>query len=70
MSCGGSCACRVIRFSGESVATIVAFGSVGFLGIIGSFVLDAKKARQYVDGWRAFAAATSNVPFLAILHGR
>jgi uncharacterized membrane protein len=52
------------------VATILAFGSVGFLGIIGSFVLDAKKARQYAEGWRAFAAATSNVPLLAILRGR
>jgi uncharacterized membrane protein len=52
------------------VATILAFGSVGFLGVIGSFVLDAKKARQYAEAWRAFAAATSNVPFLAIIRGR
>src|SRR5262249_12243823 len=52
------------------VAAILAFGSVAFLGTIGSFVLDAKKARQYVEAWRAFAAATSNVPFLAIIRGR
>jgi uncharacterized membrane protein len=33
-------------------------------------VLDAKKARQHVEAWRAYAAATSNVPFLAIIRGR
>jgi len=52
------------------VAAILAFGSVAFLGIIGSLVLDAKKARQHVEAWRAFTAATSNVPFLAIIRGR
>jgi uncharacterized membrane protein len=52
------------------VATTLAFGSIAFLGIIGSFVLDAKKARQYAAAWPAFAAATSNVPFLAIIRGR
>jgi uncharacterized membrane protein len=52
------------------VATMLAFGSVAFLGIIGAFVLDAKKARQHRGSWRAFAAATSNVPFVAIIRGR
>lgn len=52
------------------LATLFAFGSVAFLGIFGSFVLDAKKARQHGAAWRAFAAATSNVPFLAIIRGR
>jgi uncharacterized membrane protein len=52
------------------VAAILAFGSIAFLGIIGSFVLDANKARQYVEEWRVFAAATSNVPFVAIIFGR
>jgi uncharacterized membrane protein len=52
------------------VAAILAFGSIAFLGIVGSFVLDAKKARQHVEAWRAYAAATSNVPFLAIIRGR
>src|SRR5262249_35010386 len=49
------------------VAATFAFGSVAFLGIIGSFVLDAKKARQYAAAWPTFAAATSNVPLLAII---
>ena len=52
------------------VAAILAFGSIAFLGIIGSFVLDAKKARQYIEAWGGYAAATSNVPFLAIIRGR
>jgi uncharacterized membrane protein len=52
------------------IAGLLAFGSIVCLGIIGSFVLDAKKARQDGEAWRAFAAATSNVPFLAILGGR
>jgi len=51
------------------VAAILAFSSVAFLGIVGSFVLDAKKAREHVEAWRAYAAATSNVPFLAIIRG-
>jgi uncharacterized membrane protein len=51
------------------IATLLAFGSLAFLGIAGSFVLDAKKARQYVAAWHPFAAATWNVPFLAIIRG-
>jgi len=47
------------------VAATLAFGSIAFLGIIGSFVLDAKKARQYAAAW-----PTSNVPFFAIICGR
>ena len=51
-------------------AGLLAFGSIAFLGIVGSFVLDAKKARQQEVAWQAFAAATSNVPFLAVIRGR
>jgi uncharacterized membrane protein len=51
-------------------AGLLAFGSIAFLGIVGSFVLDAKKARQQEVAWCAFAAATSNVPFLAVIRGR
>jgi uncharacterized membrane protein len=52
------------------LASLIAFGSIAFLGIVGSFVLDAKKARQHGKAWCQFAAATSNVPFLAIIGGR
>jgi uncharacterized membrane protein len=52
------------------VAAAVAFGSVGFLGLAGAPLLDAKKARRHASSWKAFAAATSNIPFLAIAQGR
>jgi len=32
--------------------------------------IDAKKARRHEAQWRAFAGATSSVPFLAIAQGR
>jgi uncharacterized membrane protein len=37
--------------------------------LVGS-VLIAAGRRQYVEEWRVFAAATSNVPFVAIIFGR
>jgi uncharacterized membrane protein len=52
------------------VAGLLTFGSIGFLGIAGATILDAKKARQHGRAWDAFAAVTSNIPFLAIIQGR
>jgi len=52
------------------VAALLMFGSRGFLGIAGGSILDAKKARQHGRAWNAFAAMTSNIPFLAIIQGR
>src|SRR6266849_1668037 len=52
------------------VAGLLTFGSIGFLGIAGASVIDAKKARQQGKAWDAFSAATSNIPFLAIVQGR
>jgi uncharacterized membrane protein len=51
-------------------AALLAFGSVSFLGIAGASILDAKKARKHGKAWNAFAAMTSNIPFLAIVQGR
>jgi uncharacterized membrane protein len=51
-------------------ASILMFGSIGALGLIGAPLLDAKKARRHGAPWRAFAAATSSVPFLAIAQRR
>ena len=51
-------------------AALLTFGSVGFLGIAGASILDAKKARKHGKAWNAFAAMTSNIPFLAIVQGR
>lgn len=52
------------------VATLVTFGSLGALGIAGTFILDAKKARELGKAWDGFAAVTSSMPFLAIIEGR
>src|SRR6266850_547128 len=52
------------------VAGLLTFGSIGFVGIAGASILDAKKARQQGRAWDAFADATSNIPFLAIIQGR
>jgi len=52
------------------VAGLLIFGSIGFLGIAGASILDAKKARQHGRAWDAFAAVTSNIPFVAIIQGR
>jgi uncharacterized membrane protein len=52
------------------VATAIAFGGVALLGLAGAPILDAKKARRHGASWDAFAGATSNIPFLAIVRGR
>jgi uncharacterized membrane protein len=54
---------------GEAAATLL-FGSIALLGLAGAPILDAKKARNHAEGWAAFAAQTSDIPFLAILQGR
>lgn len=52
------------------ISGILAFGSVGFLGLAGGAILDAKKSRRHRRTWDSFAATTSNIPFLAIAQGR
>ena len=59
----------VIAATGD-VASMLLFGSVGSLGLLGASLLDAKKARQYGTRWQRFAAQTSSLPFLAIAQGR
>ena len=51
-------------------AALLMFGSIGSVGIAGALILDAKKARKHGKAWNAFAEATSNIPFLAIIQGR
>ena len=52
------------------LASLLCFGSIGALGLVGASLLDAKKERQHGERWRRFAAQTSNLPFQAILAGR
>ncbi len=51
-------------------ASLVFFGSLGALSLIGAAAIDRKRAAQLGDAWQAFASATSNVPFAAIVAGR
>lgn len=52
------------------VASIVFFGTFGVLAVAGTYLIDAKKARQLKDGWGGYRERTSNIPFAAILQGR
>ncbi|SRR6266446_1580162 len=52
------------------VAALLGFGSAALLGLAGAPLLDAKKRRTHGRAWEAFAAATSDIPFLAIIQGR
>jgi uncharacterized membrane protein len=52
------------------IANALMFGSIGALGLADPPVLDAKKRKHHGAEWKAFARATSSVPFLAILRGR
>jgi uncharacterized membrane protein len=51
-------------------ASIVLFGSLLILALFGTASIDAKRRRALGAKWDAFAAETSNVPFLAIAQGR
>ena len=51
-------------------ASLVLFGSMLLLALIGPLLIDAKRRRAFGPKWQRFAAVTSNVPFAAILSGR
>jgi uncharacterized membrane protein len=51
-------------------ASVVFFGTFFVLAVLGTFSIDAKRARKMGDAWTGFASRTSNIPFGAILTGR
>jgi uncharacterized membrane protein len=51
-------------------ASIVLFGTLFALSVLGTFSIDAKRRRALGAKWEAFAAQTSNIPFAAIVQGR
>lgn len=51
-------------------ASALVFGYVLGLSAIGTVIVDRRRARLLPDHWPRIAAATSNVPFVAILGGR
>ncbi len=51
-------------------ASVVFFGTLGLMSILGTISMDGRKRRQSEAGWEAFYSSTSNVPFAALLAGR
>jgi len=51
-------------------ASLILFGGILLLALPGTFVLDAKLARRYPDGFARLGRATSNVPLAAAFAGR
>lgn len=50
--------------------SVIFFSSFLLLSLLGSFLMDHKKAQTMGEGWAQYAAVTSNVPFAAIVTGR
>ena len=48
----------------------VFFGGFFLLSALGTLLIDARKARALGEDWKRYAAATSNVPLVAIAQGR
>lgn len=52
------------------LASVVLFGTLLMLSLLGTVSIDAKRRRKLGAQWNGFAQATSNIPFAAILSGR
>jgi len=52
------------------LASLILFGSLLVLSVLGPGSIDAKRRRALGDAWNGFAAQTSSVPFAAIAAGR
>jgi uncharacterized membrane protein len=52
------------------LAALIFFGGLGLLALVGSRLLDARKARTGGEAWQRFAASTSWLPCQALLQGR
>lgn len=66
----GALALSHLAINGD-LASIILFGSLAVLALHGTRVIDAKKRRAWpAEQWQRFAAATSNLPFAALIAGR
>lgn len=52
------------------LASLILFGSLLILVLLGMASIDAKRKQAYGEGWGKFAAVTSVIPFAAIREGR
>lgn len=58
-----------VAVSGD-LAGIILFGALTFFALLGTAILDRRKARTMGEAqWRRLAVHTANTPFLAILNG-
>lgn len=51
-------------------ASLIFFGTFFLVSLLGTFSIDAKRKRALGEKWDAYAAASSNIPFAALLRGR
>jgi uncharacterized membrane protein len=51
-------------------ASVIFFGAMLLLAVLGTLLIDARKNRTLGPDWQRFASLTSNVPFGAIIQGR
>ncbi len=54
----------------RDLASLIFFGALLLLAIVGPFSIDAKRERRLGEAWTRFADSTSSVPFFAISQGR
>jgi uncharacterized membrane protein len=52
------------------LASVIFFGTFFAVSFLGTFSIDAKRARKAGAAWKKFESKTSNVPFAAIAAGR
>jgi uncharacterized membrane protein len=52
------------------LASVILFGSLLVLSVLGTISIDAKRQRKLAEAWNGFASRTSNFPFAAIISGR
>jgi uncharacterized membrane protein len=51
-------------------ASQIFFGTFFIVSLLGTFSIDAKRKRALGDKWDAYAGASSNIPFAALMSGR
>ena len=54
----------------RELASLIFFGALLLLALVGPPSIDAKRARMFGEQWTPFAESTSSLPFLAISQGR
>jgi uncharacterized membrane protein len=57
-------------YAAGDLASTIFFGTFLAVALLGTLAIDAKRRRKHAPSWQAFAAETSNLPFLAIVSGR